>query len=377
MSNAFLSPRLVGERFEEHAIPLEMLKDLAVLEEMIVEVAKWHYINEHQGRQRVPRGFTDGVSLKLLGIDEGSAIPLIALAVTPPNLTLFPPENQVFFEKARDSIVAAIAAAESDASITEHLPERFLGYFDRMGRSLREDEVIEFSPQSPQHPARLNRTNRRRLLLASSQVQEVTEEVTLRGLVPEADQDKNTFTLQLFDGLRISAPITPQHRREVLDAFNGYPQHNRIRVRGVGRYNRQGRLQSIESVEHISPLDANDVAVRLDEFRTLKHGWLDGKGFAPSPDGLNWLTSRFERHFPDDLPNPYLYPTPAGGVQAEWSLSGHEISLEIDLITRAGLWHDLDMQTEDDTARSLSLDSQADWTWLVEQLRPLAEPLND
>jgi hypothetical protein len=36
----FLTPRLVGDRFEGHAIPLEVLKDFAVLEEMIVEVAK-------------------------------------------------------------------------------------------------------------------------------------------------------------------------------------------------------------------------------------------------------------------------------------------------------------------------------------------------
>ena len=35
----FLSPRLVGERFVGHAIPLELLKDLAVVEEMIIEVA--------------------------------------------------------------------------------------------------------------------------------------------------------------------------------------------------------------------------------------------------------------------------------------------------------------------------------------------------
>ena len=40
----FLSPRLVGNRFDQHSIPLEVLKDLAALEELIVEVAKWHYL---------------------------------------------------------------------------------------------------------------------------------------------------------------------------------------------------------------------------------------------------------------------------------------------------------------------------------------------
>ena len=57
----FLSPRLVGERFSGHAIPLEVLRDLAVLEEMLVETAKWEYLHEHPGRQRIPRGFTNEI----------------------------------------------------------------------------------------------------------------------------------------------------------------------------------------------------------------------------------------------------------------------------------------------------------------------------
>lgn len=64
----FLTPRMVGPRFAEHAIPLELLKDLAVLEEMIIEVAKWCYLQDHPERKRSPKGFTDGVALKLSGV---------------------------------------------------------------------------------------------------------------------------------------------------------------------------------------------------------------------------------------------------------------------------------------------------------------------
>lgn len=52
----FLCPRMVGPRFDGHAIPLELLKDLAVLEEMIIEIAKWCYLQEpgaENVRQRV------------------------------------------------------------------------------------------------------------------------------------------------------------------------------------------------------------------------------------------------------------------------------------------------------------------------------------
>lgn len=366
----FLSPRLVGKRFEGHAIPLEVLKDLAVLEEMVIEVAKWRYLQEHPDRKRSPRGFTDGVSLKLTAIGDGSAVPQVDLFID--TAELFPPGSQVYFEEARTSIIGAINAAANDESIGEHLPDSLLGYFDRIGRSLRDDEVIEFDPTNSNRPARLNRATRRKLVLASSQVQEMTEEVTLRGAVPEADQGKMSFELKIIGGPRISAPIATHQMATVLEAFNGYRDGTRVLLQGIGRYSRYDRIQSIESIEHISILDANDIAARLDEFRGLKNGWLDGKGFAPSKQGLDWLTQRFVTQYPDDLPLPYLYPTAEGGVQAEWSLAGCEISLEIDFATKMGEWHALDMASQKETTCEPRLDDDAVWRWLVEQIQQLS-----
>lgn len=60
-------------------------------------------------------------------------------------------------------------------------------------------------------------------------------------------------------------------------------------------------------------LDPLDVRARLDDLRALSDGWLDGTGVAPPHAGLDWLASAFDRHFPDDLPLPHLYPTPEGG----------------------------------------------------------------
>lgn len=366
----FLSPHLVGKRFEQHSIPLEMLKDFAVLEEMLIEVAKWHYLKDHPERKRTPKGFTDGVSLKLTGVEDGSAVPKIALFVA--SAMLFPSENQVLLEKARDSVIAAINAAEHGEPITSHLSETHLAYFDRIGRGLREGEAIEFNPNNRERPARLNKVTRRKLTLASTQIQELTDEVTLRGRIPAVDKDKLTFHLQLLDGNHVPASLESQHREKVLEAFTGYDVGTRVLLQGIGRFNRQERLQRIESVEHLGLLDPNDVASRLDEFRSLQNGWLDGKGLAPSPAGLDWLTTSFENNYPDDLPLPYLYPTAEGGVQAEWTLNQHELSLEVDLASHQGLWHALDLSTQATSSRDVHLDSVADWTWLVQQIRQLA-----
>ena len=45
-----------------------------------------------------------------------------------------------------------------------------------------------------------------------------------------------------------------------------------------------------------------NIAARLDEFRDMRNGWLEGEGSAPSPAGLDWLADSFTRHFPEGGP---------------------------------------------------------------------------
>lgn len=365
----FLTPRMVGSRFDEHAIPLELLKDLAVLEEMIIEVAKWCYLQDHPERKRSPKGFTDGIALNLSGVGEGSAVPVLSLVVEQKQIPLVPPQAPTYFDQARARLVDAINAAENDEPITPHLPDALLAYFDRIGRSLRDGETIEFAPQAVDRKARLTKATRRKLVLASSQVQELTEEVTLRGSIPEADQGKMTFELQVISGPRVPAPIAGQHLQTVMEAFNGYKQGARVLLQGIGRYSRYDRLQSLETVEHLSLLDVNDIAARLEEFKFLRHGWLDGKkGFAPDKAALDWLAEAFQRNYPDDLTLPYLYPTAEGGVQAEWSAGGWEITLEIDLDQHQGQWHALEMASEREEEKVLNLNEPTAWQWMGSEI---------
>lgn len=369
----FLRPRLCGTRFEGGGIPLEILSDLAVLKEMLIEVAKWKFFQAYPDRQRSPRGFTEGIELKLSGVEKGSAIPIISLFDTSPQLSMMPRQNLSYFEQAREAIVSTIGAIEHNGSTASHLPEEYLAYFNRIGRSLRDDESIEFETSRHTTPVRLTRETRRKLILVSSSVKEITEEVALRGSIPEADQDRRTFELQLINGHKVSCPIPDPHIDTILKAFNGYRQNTRVLLQGIGKYDRQNRLVGVELVEHISLLDPLDIPARLDEFRDMKDGWLEGEGAAPSLEGLDWLAAGFDRHFPDDLPLPYLYPTPEGGVQAEWSLSENEISLEVDLVTHHGAWHRLKMNNQADDVQELNLDDDNGWAWIVAEIRKMVE----
>lgn len=111
----------------------------------------------------------------------------------------------------------------------------------------------------------------------------------------------------------------------------------------------------------------------LEKFSSLKNGWLDGKGRALSQEGLNWFADQFENNFPEDLSLPYIYPTAEGGVRAEWTISGHEVSLEVDFDTRKGEWYDLNMKTEEEDIRPINLDHPGGWQWFVDRIRKIGE----
>ena len=368
-SKPFLKPRLIGKRFEGGTIPLEMLADLAVLSEMVIEVAKWKFYEANPDRQRVPRRFTEDFKLSLTGVEHGSAIPVIKLS---PIDTLFPEFLGFlqYFESARIAIVGAIGAAQSGKSITQHLPVKLLGYFDRFGRNLNDGEAIEFTEESTQATVELNKESRRKLLLAS-EAEEVTNTVTLYGTIPEMNQQSKTFHLLLLDGTKVKAPLTVQHTETVTEAFNNYEKSQRLRMEASGRYNRANRLQGIESVEHVSILDPLDIGARIEEFKLLKAGWLDGQGIPPSHDGLNWLATIFDSFFPDNRSLPYLFPTLEGHVLAEWSFQPWSPSLEIDLSTKRGIWHILNLDTDEEDTKELDLTNPEGWKWLAQKISDL------
>lgn len=111
----------------------------------------------------------------------------------------------------------------------------------------------------------------------------------------------------------------------------------------------------------MSDNDKLNIANRLKELGKLEDGWLDGDGEALPADGLEWLAAAFAKYYPDDMPRPYLYPTPTSGISAEWVLgNGWEVSANIDLNTRKAnfivWWMD-----DDEIMAGLNLNTPDGW----------------
>lgn len=365
----FLMPRLVGARFDGGVIPLEVLADFAGLSELLIETAKWKFLQANPGRKRSPRGFTKGIELKLTEIKDGSAIPVIALTIATTAASLFAPESATYLPQARDAIVEAIDAAAAKQPIA--LPEHLLAYFDLLGRNLAENEAIEFPTSTPGRSARLDKPTRRALLLASATIEELTDVTQVRGLISEADQARKTFEIELFDGRKVVGPLTTQHRAQLMEAFNAYTKRQLVLMDCIGRFNRSNRLIGVESIEQVTLLDPLDISARLDELRNLRAGWLEGDGAALSADGLSNLERLFDSYFPDNIVPPHLYPTAEGKISAEWSLPPYEISMNVDLAQLTGDLHSLKIDDDAEYSLQLNLTQEADWKTLVDFISKL------
>jgi hypothetical protein len=367
----FLKPRFVGKRFKDGGMPLEFLKDLTVLEEMIIEIAKVEFLKDNPDRKRSPRGFTDAVSLKLTAIESGSTVPIISLEAE--RAELFPTSTQNYFESARTAVINAIDAASSGEDPTRHIPEKTLSYFDRFGRGLHKNEAIEFPALEQMKTVRFDQKVRRNLVYASTSTREMTEEVTIRGLVPEMDQDNMQFELQMADGKKLKAPISPQHRDIILATFNGYLEQQKIQIQGVAKVDRNNRLATIESISHIDELEQLDISFRLDELRMLKDGWMGPGSKAISAEGASWLEGCFKTHYPDELSPPYLYPVPEGDIRAEWHNDTWNISLDIELKSRQAYFHAMSLISEKEEEQSFNLSNESDWKQCIKLVKEKIE----
>lgn len=108
-------------------------------------------------------------------------------------------------------------------------------------------------------------------------------------------------------------------------------------------------------------LQTNPIGLRLAELGQLQDGWLEGKGLRPTAEGLSWLAHSLEEYYPNELPQPLLFPTGEGGILAEWSAQPWALSLEIDLNLKVGFFHALHRGTDETAEALFPLSEKSNW----------------
>ncbi|WP_421752494.1 hypothetical protein [Croceimicrobium sp.] len=356
------SPRYDGKRFEDHRLPLDLIEDLPVLQELTIELAKYLYREKNSERERIPKNFTKGISFELESIEEGSTIPTIVLICQLSGL--FPTNpNLDYFKEASGRIIDIIQGAENGEEITDLAPQDFLKKFSRLGKKLGHDESIEFRPNKAQK-AKFTKESRKRIIQASSNSMEYTDEIGLRGLISEMDLNKQTFTIDLISGQRLESFYANELEDILINAFTSFKsdQKQKILLEGSIRFSKTDSIIKIEKTQSITELYSDDIGYRLEEISLLKEGWLDGQGSSFSKKKLEELSKLFDEYFDDNLPLPKTFPTPEGGIQFEWANDNFDVSalVEIDDSFSTQV-HSLSFSDDKEVELQLNLLNKDEW----------------
>jgi len=141
---------------------------------------------------------------------------------------------------------------------------------------------------------------------------------------------------------------------------------------------RTGGVVGVEAkrghIHLVAPAPLGPLATRLEEFAKLQDGWLDGKeGRVLDAGKLKELAGLFALYFSSALPRPHLYPTPEGGVQAEWTFGRWEAELEIELADFSAQYFACHMETGEQHELLVSLTDVQSWSQLNRELNSLKE----
>lgn len=369
MKTEFLKPRFTGPRFDEHhTLPVEVARDLAAYEELVVELAKRLWLDAHPGRQRVPKRFEQDFSLHLEGmVEDGSARPLLSKVVAGA-LALLGGDGGCF-EQARDLIAECVHANAQGQPLPDNFPKNLLDYFNVFGRSLREGESVELPRAAAGGMAALTPERRKALVLAAEKF--YTKEVELSGTIGETDWEKSTFRLRLADGTAMNGVPLPAPFRELARTAGGKERTVAV-VKGVGVFDAWEQLLKLSDTHHVEVFPNQALAAQIEELAVLEDGWFEGRGKAPEKEQLAWAADQLVATFPEDLPFPHVGPTPEGGLFLEWIQKAWRISAEILLPGHACELQATNTATGETSDAELNLDEADAWAALYAFVRARA-----
>ncbi|MFO0666869.1 MAG: hypothetical protein U0174_23155 [Polyangiaceae bacterium] len=339
----FISPKFEGKRFNEHVLPIDVLRELEAYQALVADVARLLYLDEHPGRERVPKGFAGALRLGILKIDDGCIQPeIVRLDSAPP---LF--EGSDYHSVARDLISEVISEVAAGRPVPRKFPQAAIRKFNGLGLRLRKDESLDVRSPGSAKAARYTPALRKQIIL--SHETEYEANVCFLGRVI-ALRDKDDGNLLTFESGASSfqCPLSDARRAFVTKL---YLQKHLVWLRGVGYLDRNENAKRMTKVFDMTPLSdlldgASEHDKRLTDLGPLAAGWLDGIGEPIEVSFIEQVRTLLGQLAAAGVPSPLIFPTAEGAIQAEWACAPWEIKIEF--------------QPHGGTARLLALSTESD-----------------
>lgn len=351
MATQFVQPRFTGARFNEHTLPLELTKDLLAYQELVRELARHLYLEDHKKRKKLPKKFNPDFQLHIQRVDDGCARPLLSLLTA--GALMFADSAEGYLTEARDLISECIYS--EGTAIPAAFPRHLLSHFNKIGVSLREDEAMEL-PTVDERVATLTPERRRRLVSACDT--EYRQKVKFKGILDAVSWGTSTFTIRDLDGKLLVAPL-PDNFRKIAGEYGDRPRHL-IRFDGVGVFSPAGKLTKIESIEALDVQPDYMMAERLEKLAQLEDGWFDGTGKALDGDALSFIAEQMISKYPENIDLPAIIPTQEGNLLLEWTTQG-DPSVDINLSTMKAHFHAFGVGETNEIEAEFDLRDRPNW----------------
>lgn len=324
---AFGQIRLRGGRYERPGLPVTTAVELARYERLVSAVAYHLYMRAHPKRKRAPRGFGDALDLRLVAVDRGSVIPVLARSRAPGELELVAED---WHDRARVLINEALSNVNKERDLPAGFPAQALKEFASFGRSLREDEVIELSGDGADVAEFTSGTRRRIQSLAN--LDEIEVELLIQGQVTGLHSDPQRVDVVLADNSRrkVVGEYTDAAMWDTLRQFLGYADRAPLAALAVvARQGLDGEIRAIVDVLGIEAALPAEWAARITELAGLRQGWLNPDSDTPSREALDAIEELLLACVDEGIPRPSIYPSADGGVQLEWRTEPTTVEVEI------------------------------------------------
>ena len=314
----YLTLTFDGGRFASHRMPVEVLAELRTVQQLITRLARHLFFAKHVSRTRISPGFPEAAQLYLSASEPNC----FTAHLERPHPWANAIEDVELFDNARDLGMRALVAAQAGEQLPLGLPEDVVDSLAALGRRLNQDESLFFMPTGCATAARVDHRSRQNLARVTRRDLEV--DGVVEGEVETVHDTAKKFTLRSSQGDLFEVPFEIEHRDRVLEACKQRPLA-RVRAQGILLYGSKARMKSVEELEFVDDERGPEILklwTRIDSFATIADGWLDGEGVAPTVRCRLVARTALARLLIDgrELAKPAVFPTPYGGVQAEWIL---------------------------------------------------------
>ena len=240
--------RFIGDRFKDHGLDLDVLPELIAYKTLLIETAKTLWRQKNPDRQRLKRNFEDELKLKFYQLGAGSVTVPIHRAFEVEEGTLDFEHRPDELDEAVALLNEAIEAASQDKVLPTKLPKNVMPLFKDLGKTLREDEAIEFSGKSN---SRVTYTKMVQSRMLTRIVGEYTDQINILGEVRLASIDGNRFTIRQEDGSKVEGHFDAEQEFLITEALR---EHNicRLEIHGIGIFDANGLLKVIERINEIA-----------------------------------------------------------------------------------------------------------------------------